>query len=150
MQVLLLFADDVFRSASKLAYADAQNVIEGKAFGDVTVIPQHDAADIAHDIKILEGLAKNIRAERFKNGTLRLESLRLSFQLDEEGLPTDCGQYHQTDANELVEEFMLLSNTAVAQHIAVNLPEQALLRRHDTPLERRLVSLITTQFICRG
>ncbi len=34
---------------------------------------------------------------------------------------------------------MLLTNIAVAQQIAVHLPEQALLRRHDTPLERRLV-----------
>ncbi len=33
---------------------------------------------------------------------------------------------------------MLLSNMSVAQHIAVHLPEQALLRRHDTPIERRL------------
>lgn len=34
---------------------------------------------------------------------------------------------------------MLATNIAVAQHIAVHLPEQALLRRHDHPLERRLV-----------
>ena len=34
---------------------------------------------------------------------------------------------------------MLLSNISVAQHIAVHLPEQALLRRHDIPMERRLV-----------
>ena len=34
---------------------------------------------------------------------------------------------------------MLLTNTAVAEQVAVNFPEQALLRRHDTPLERRLV-----------
>ncbi len=33
---------------------------------------------------------------------------------------------------------MLLSNITVAQHIAFHLPEQALLRRHDTPIERRL------------
>jgi protein SSD1 len=36
---------------------------------------------------------------------------------------------------------MLLSNISVAQHIAVHLPEQALLRRHDNPMERRMVSL---------
>lgn len=36
---------------------------------------------------------------------------------------------------------MLLCNITAAQHIAVHLPEQALLRRHDTPIERRLVSL---------
>lgn len=41
---------------------------------------------------------------------------------------------------------MLLTNIAVAQQIAVHLPEQALLRRHDTPLERRLVrQLVRTQ-----
>lgn len=35
---------------------------------------------------------------------------------------------------------MLLTNMAIAQRIAVHLPEQALLRRHDAPIERRLVS----------
>jgi protein SSD1 len=35
---------------------------------------------------------------------------------------------------------MLLTNVAVAQQIAVALPEQALLRRHDAPIDRRLVS----------
>ena len=38
---------------------------------------------------------------------------------------------------------MLLANIAVAQHIAVYLPEQALLRRHDIPLERRIVGWTT-------
>lgn len=36
-------------------------------------------------------------------------------------------------------QFMLLTNIAIAQRIAVHLPEQALLRRHDSPIERRLV-----------
>ena len=34
---------------------------------------------------------------------------------------------------------MLLTNVAVAEQVAVNFPEQALLRRNDAPLERRLV-----------
>ena len=37
---------------------------------------------------------------------------------------------------------MLLSNIAVAQQISVHLPEQALLRRHDAPLERRLNAFV--------
>lgn len=37
---------------------------------------------------------------------------------------------------------MLLTNIAIAQRIAVHLPEQALLRRHDSPIERRLVHLL--------
>lgn len=34
---------------------------------------------------------------------------------------------------------MLLTNTIVAQQIAHYLPEQALLRRHEEPIERRLI-----------
>ena len=33
---------------------------------------------------------------------------------------------------------MLLTNLSAAQQIAHNLPEQALLRRHEEPIERRL------------
>ena len=44
-------------------------------------------------------------------------------------------------------QFMLLTNIAVAQQIAVSLPEQALLRRHDAPIERRLVSPRATSYI---
>lgn len=35
---------------------------------------------------------------------------------------------------------MLLANMSVAQQIAHNLPEQALLRRHEEPIERRLIA----------
>lgn len=35
---------------------------------------------------------------------------------------------------------MLLANMSVAQQVALHLPEQALLRRHEDPNERRLVS----------
>jgi len=132
------FGKTVIRSAAKVGYQDAQNVIEGLILGNIPVIPEHEASDIAHDIRILNGLAKQVRAKRFEYGSLSLDSLRLSFKLDDNSLPVDCWQYQRTDANDLIEEFMLMSNIAVAQHIAVHLPEQALLRRHDTPIERRL------------
>ena len=41
---------------------------------------------------------------------------------------------------------MLLTNVAVAEQIAVNFPEQALLRRNDYPLERRLVRNLHRNF----
>lgn len=37
---------------------------------------------------------------------------------------------------------MLAANIAVAQKISVHLPEQALLRRHDAPLERRINAFV--------
>ncbi|OAX39304.1 hypothetical protein K503DRAFT_95748 [Rhizopogon vinicolor AM-OR11-026] len=54
-----------------------------------------------------------------------LSSMRLHFTLDDEKRPVDCEQTENTDANNLnmIEKFALLTNTAVAQHIAVHLPE---------------------------
>jgi protein SSD1 len=46
------------------------------------------------------------------------------------------GKIHLTDL--LVQQFMLLANIAAAQKIALGLPDQALLRRHEPPIERRL------------
>ncbi|GJE87543.1 RNB domain-containing protein [Phanerochaete sordida] len=132
------FGRTIVKSAAKLSYSDAQNVIDGKPLGEVPVIPEHNAADIAHDIKILDDLAKQLRERRFQNGAIGSESLDLKFELDDGGMPVDCVSYERTEAHSLIEEFMLATNVAVAQQVAVHFPEQALLRRHDNPLERRL------------
>lgn len=128
----------VIKSCAKLSYNDAQKAIDGHILGDLMVAPEHSTSAIVHDIKVLNDLAKQLRAMRIQDGAVSLSSKRLRFTLDENGRPVDCEQTENTDANNIVEEFMLLTNTTVAQRIAVHLPEQALLRRHDTPLERRL------------
>ncbi|KAF9534273.1 hypothetical protein CPB83DRAFT_756498 [Crepidotus variabilis] len=132
------FVKSIIRSSAKLAYSDAQRVIEGQSLGDVLVDSAHKSSDIERDIHILRDIAQKLKTHRFQNGALSLDHPALKFHLDESGLPSDCGQYPQQEANSLIEEFMLLTNITVAQRIAVHLPEQALLRRHDTPLERRL------------
>ncbi|KAI0081758.1 RNB-domain-containing protein [Panus rudis PR-1116 ss-1] len=136
------FGRTIIKSAAKLSYEDAQNVLEGKTLGDVPVIPEHNAGDIAHDIKVLYDLAKQLRTNRYEAGSLKSDPLRLSFKLDENGLPIDCSPYERNEANDLIEEFMLLTNISVAQQVAVHFPEQALLRRHDTPIERRMNAFV--------
>lgn len=91
-------------SAAKLAYQDAQRVIDGKPLGDALVDAVHGASRIEKDINILHSLASKLRARRFQDGTLGLEVLSLAFKLDENGLPIDCGQYKRTGANYLIEE----------------------------------------------
>lgn len=48
----------------------------------------------------------------------------------------------QREANQLVEEFMLLANMSVAKIVADAFPERALLRRHPPPDERKIGDLI--------
>ncbi|QRV72666.1 hypothetical protein RhiJN_00680 [Ceratobasidium sp. AG-Ba] len=134
------FGRSIIKSAAKLSYPEAQTVIDGGNLSNEHVDPQHSANAIEGDIKILHDLAKQMRERRIENGTLSIQSLRLKFDLDENGAPTDCSDELETAANSLVAEFMILANTAVAQQIAVHLPEQALLRRHEEPIERRLVA----------
>lgn len=57
-------------------------------------------------------------------------------------MPDDASTFIRKEANELIEEFMLLANISVAGKIAAGLPDQALLRRHEPPIDRRLVSIV--------
>lgn len=84
-------------------------------------------------------MARQLRQRRFDdNGALRIDNIKLAFTLDAQGLPQDCQVQEPMESKHLIEEFMLLSNMSVAQRIAAGLPEQALLRRHEMPIERRL------------
>lgn len=48
--------------------------------------------------------------------------------------------YVPREANQLVEEFMLLANMAVAKTVAAAFPDRGLLRRHPPPQQRTLVA----------
>ncbi|KAG9015443.1 hypothetical protein FRB94_000047 [Tulasnella sp. JGI-2019a] len=130
----------IIKSAAKLAYSNAQNAIEGKPLGAVDVSPEHEVSAIEEDIKALQSLASRLKARRVEVGVLRIDSVKLRFTLGDNGLPIDCTPEDKKEANSLVEEFMLLANISAAQQVANHLPEQAMLRRHPEPIERRLAS----------
>ena len=54
---------------------------------------------------------------RFGSGSLRLDTVKLCFALDNGGMPCETWTYEQKDSNHLVEEFMLLANQSVARRI---------------------------------
>lgn len=87
----------------KLSYAEAQKVIDGHNLGDV-VASEPSALSVEHDVKILNDLAKQLRAKRFQDGAMSLSSTSLKFTLDENGHPVDCEQTENNDANNMVEE----------------------------------------------
>lgn len=131
------FGRTVIKSCAKLAYSDAQAVIEGGHL-PAEKVQGHELADVESDILTLQSLAVKMRKRRFENGALKIDNPKLSFSLDSNGLPTDANNYEQKDAHRLIEEFMLQANMAVGQKIAAGLPDVALLRRHDKPIDRRI------------
>uniref|UniRef100_A0A7N8WS13 DIS3-like exonuclease 2 n=1 Tax=Mastacembelus armatus TaxID=205130 RepID=A0A7N8WS13_9TELE len=133
------FGRSVIRSCVKLAYDHAQSMIEApdKMFAAEElppVDPVHPIDEIHQAVLNLHSIAKNLRAQRFSGGALRLDQSKLSFMLDKETMmPQGCYVYQYRDSNKLVEEFMLLANIATAHHIYRRFPELALLRRHPPP-----------------
>lgn len=99
------------RSAAQLSYEDAQAVLDGKPWGAIAVIPEHEPVDIQHDVKLLAGLAEKIRGRRSQAGFLALSTVKLTFSFDENGLPTDTSPFDHFAAHELIEEVCGFLNT---------------------------------------
>uniref|UniRef100_A0A8B9T3U4 DIS3-like exonuclease 2 n=1 Tax=Anas platyrhynchos TaxID=8839 RepID=A0A8B9T3U4_ANAPL len=142
------FGRTVICSCVKLSYDHAQSMIEnpGKVFSPEElppVSPQHSVAEVQQAVLNLHRIAQHLRKQRFIDGALRLDQLKLSFTLDQEsGMPQGCYIYQYRDSNKLVEEFMLLANMAVAHQIYRSFPERALLRRHPPPQTKLLKDLM--------
>ncbi|XP_069870985.1 DIS3-like exonuclease 2 [Dipodomys merriami] len=142
------FGRTIIRSCTKLSYEHAQSMIE-KPTEKIPqeelplISPEHSSEEVHQAVLNLHGIAKQLRRQRFVDGALRLDQLKLAFTVDHEtGLPQGCHIYEYKDSNKLVEEFMLLANMAVAHKIYRAFPEQALLRRHPPPQTKMLNDLV--------
>uniref|UniRef100_A0A8C9NKI5 DIS3-like exonuclease 2 n=1 Tax=Serinus canaria TaxID=9135 RepID=A0A8C9NKI5_SERCA len=142
------FGRTVICSCVKLSYDHAQSMIDspGKVLSPEElppVSPQHSIAEIQEAVLNLHRVAQHLRKQRFTEGALHLDQMKLSFTLDQEsGMPQGCYIYQYRDSNRLVEEFMLLANMAVAHQIYRSFPEQAFLRRHPPPQTKLLKDLM--------
>jgi len=95
----------IIKSDSRMTYEDAQAIIEtGKG-------------DFSSEILVLNNLAKQLRERRFANGAINFERYEVKFNLDENGKPLGVYFKESKEANHLIEEFMLLANRTVAEHI---------------------------------
>uniref|UniRef100_F7AM49 DIS3 like 3'-5' exoribonuclease 2 n=1 Tax=Monodelphis domestica TaxID=13616 RepID=F7AM49_MONDO len=141
------FGRTIICSCTKLSYDHAQSMIEhpDKKFHEDELPPvstDHPIEQIHQAILNLHGIATHLRRQRFVDGALRLDQLKLAFTLDQDsGMPQGCHIYEYKDSNKLVEEFMLLANMAVAHQIYRAFPERALLRRHPPPQSKLLSDL---------
>ncbi|KAI8337927.1 hypothetical protein BC941DRAFT_424078, partial [Chlamydoabsidia padenii] len=132
------FGRTVIRSCSKLAYEDAQSVIDNGHLPEHTTITTFSKKDVEQSIMDLYKLSVVLRKTRYDNGALSMNSVKLTFTLDDDDKPIGVSVFESKEANKLIEEFMLLANISVAEKIFDTYPSTALLRRHELPIERRL------------
>jgi len=100
-----------------------------------------DAVRMSGLCDVIIFVCPQMRTERFKEGSVRLDNPRLTFKLDDDGNPVSSKPYITGSSNHLVEEFMLLANRRVAAFISRVFPDRSLLRRHPPPDRKKLEDL---------
>jgi ribonuclease R len=101
------FGRTVIRSQRRFAYEEAQSVIET------------GEGDLKEEILTLNRLARILRANRFHRVAIAFDKVEVKFRLDKQGKPLGVYFKIQQEANELIEEFMLLANRSVAEFIGM-------------------------------
>ena len=141
----------IIRSNRRYAYEEAQEILEQNGVVDGTGQPAPNPGkwgyrgEYGEEICTLDALAKKLRAKRFKDGAINFDTEELHFDIDKDGKPTRAYFKRSKDANKLIEEFMLLANRTVAEHVgkvkkgakAKTLPY----RVHDNPDPQKLETL---------
>ena len=134
----------VIRSNFRLAYEDAQNILDDSA--EVAPLLRH-SCELETALKKLNAFANILRRERMANGALDIEQEELQFELDENKHPIKIIFHKPTDANHLIEEFMLLANRTIATEMGKR-GHEFVYRVHDKPDTEKLeqVGAFTKRF----
>jgi ribonuclease R len=113
----------VIKSNRRYAYEEVQEILEDEKFATAdstqegTPAGNYSLFTIHFYLKTLDRLAKCLRERRFKGGAVKFDREELHFDIDENGKPTRAYFKKSNDATQLIEEFMLLANRTVAEHI---------------------------------
>ena len=103
-------------------YSFAKTVIKSNrrfTYGEVYEILQQGNGEVYEELDLMNRIAYDLRKKRTKNGAINFDAGdEVRFKLDENAVPVEVYVKERTDANLLVEDFMLLANTTVAKFLS--------------------------------
>src|SRR3989440_236501 len=115
------FGRTVIRSAKRLPYRQAYAILKA---------PPND--QLGERLHVAWELASLLRKNRFAQGSLDLDFPEVKVRLDEEGKPILLERIENDESHQLVEEFMLAANEAVARELK-NRSIPTIYRVHENP-----------------
>ena len=120
------FYPAVIHSQRRFAYPEVFKILQR---------PPNDSIErMLHDA---HELAQRIRRQRFKAGALDLDFPEMKIRLDDHGRILRIEKVENDVSHQLIEEYMLLANEAVASRL-MRQNQPAIYRVHEAPDERRL------------
>ncbi len=125
----------VIRSYKRMTY----NKVNAIFMGDVDLNNEYvDLVEMFYDMR---NLAKALKKQREKFGSINFETDEAYITLDEQGKAVDIKLRERGISEHIIEEFMLKANQVVAEHVFwLNLP--FIYRVHDKPKEEKLHRLL--------
>ena len=125
-------AETVIRTSERMTYTDVTKILRDH---DEELIKKYDY--LVDDFKTMEELCLILREKRMKRGAIDFDFEESKIILNENGKPIDIKPYEREIANRIIEEFMLVCNETIAEHMFwTNLP--FVYRVHENPDEEKL------------
>jgi ribonuclease R len=120
------YGQTVINSDRRFSYEEAQAVLDT------------GAGDFHTELNTMMILGRKLRQKRYSEGAIAFEQPEVKFELDEKGIPISAYKKERIETMLMIEDFMLLANTQVAEHI-YNLAKSRgrdhayIYRIHDVP-----------------
>src|SRR5438876_11649215 len=120
------FAKSVIRSAQRLTYKQAYAILKASARDQLN-----------EQLPLAWRLASLLRRKRFEHGSLDLDFPEVKVRLDETGKPVRLERIDNDQSHQLIEEFMLAANEAVARELKMR-AMPTIYRVHENPDPEKL------------
>ncbi|MDE7107039.1 MAG: ribonuclease R, partial [Clostridiales bacterium] len=126
--------EGVIRSSARLTYDGVQAALDGQMQNELydTVLPS---------LRIMYELAQKCVAIRKKRGSIDFDLTETEIKFDEFGRVTDIAKRQRLFSMQIIEEFMILANCAVAETFNGIAKMPFVYRVHERPSAEKLIAL---------
>ena len=129
----------VIKSAHRFTYEDVDEYLENEEPWRKELEP-----DVFRIVRDMHTLAMMLRKRRMTRGSINVNIPEVKIELDEDGRVCGATTRKNTESHQMIEEFMLAANEAVAQKL-VDMKLHLMRRIHEPPTEKKLHDL--TRFV---
>ena len=119
--------ESVIKTRERMTYADVTGILEDR---DPVLSERYKG--LVPMFELMKELALILRHKRMERGSIDFDFPEAKIILDDRGKPIEVKKYELTISNKIIEEFMLICNETVAEHVFwLNMP--FVYRVHEEP-----------------
>jgi len=139
------------QNCNVINYQIKPSVINSKrcfSYEEVKEILKSGKGDFVDELTKMRNLSQTLYRSRLKSGSLDFITPEIKINLDESGHPTAIHRKTRLESHQLIEEFMLLANKVIAEHVSLKIPIlfksqrkwPFIYRIHEKPTQEKIVN----------